>query len=240
MINDKITVQYINHAGFLIRHKKTNIIIDPFLSRKFFWNGHWEIQSDKPRMEFDQIPQIKAILCTHLHGDHLDIETIHRFMQRDKALLIAPKEAIDFLIHSSGIGSSRCIQTNLKNRIKINGFKIICLPNKGNEKDKSSDRLSFVIEHENKRIFHSGDSHGFSYRWKKYVGKIDLALLWCEYLGEIIENLKPCDVYLHHFEKFSPGEFSCNKNTSEIINLLKGKFKYIKFHDPEKKKTVTL
>jgi len=239
-MDNKITVQYINHAGFLISHKRTNIIIDPFLSGKFFWNGHWEIQSGKPKIKFDQIPKIKAILCTHLHGDHLDMETIYKFIQRDKALLIAPKEAINFLIHCSGFGSLKCIPAISKNRIRINDFKIVCLPNKGNEKDINSHRLSFIIEHGNKKIFHSGDSHGFSYEWEKYAGKIDLALLWCEYLEEIIENLKPCAIYLHHFEKFSPGEFSCNKNLAKIINLLRRKFSCIKFYNPEVEKTITL
>lgn len=235
-----IKVQYINHASFLISYRNTNIIIDPFLSGKFFWMNDFETQLTKPKIKFNEIPKIDAILCTHIHGDHFDIETILKFIERDKPLLIAPSSVVNFLINYAGINTFNCIIAIPNKKIRVKKMTIISLPNKGNEKDIECNRFSFVVECGKKRIFHSGDSHGFSNEWERYIGKIDLACLWIEKTEEIIRKLKPNSVCIHHFERFSPGNFSCNKNPIEIIKLLKKGFHNIKFYNTKIQDTIIL
>lgn len=236
---NKILVKHLNHASFLIIYKKTSIVIDPFFSGEFFWQGHIEKQVNKPDIRLEDLPHIDAILCTHIHADHFEIETIFNIEKGDNSFLIAPLDVINVCI-GKGFNRSQAIIGDKNVTVKIEDIKIICLPNKGSEQEHQCTRLSFVIEAGSKKIFHSGDSHGYSNTWGKYRGKIDLACLWCEDTEEIIENLQPVSVYLHHFEKFSPGDFSCNKDVLKMIKLLEKRFPEIKFYNPVEQKQIVL
>lgn len=235
----KVYVRYLNHACFLIGYRDTLLMIDPFFLGKFFWQDHIEVQVDKPDIKLEDLPEIDMILCSHIHGDHFEIETISKLIQRDNSILIAPADVIKFCV-KTGLDKTKLLIAKVKEPFCTGDIRIICLPSKGYENERECSKLSFLIECEEKKIFYSGDSHGYSETWNEYRGKINLACLWCVKTEEIIENLQPEKVVLYHFEKFSPGNFSCNIEVSQLIGALEKKFRTIIFYNPLKKNTVIL
>jgi len=236
---DKVTVRYLNHASFLITYRKTSLLIDPFFSGEFFWQDHLEIQLSKPEITMEDIPRIDAILCTHIHGDHFDRDFVFKLVRRDNCLLIAPFDVIELCV-KNGFKRKGCLIASAKKSVQISDMSVVPLPNKGSEHEPVCSRLSFVIECGGKKVFHSGDSHGYSETWDGYRRKINLACLWCVKITEIIEQLQPDSVFIHHFEKFSPGDFSCNINVLQMLDTLKKRFSTVNFYNPLEEDTVVL
>lgn len=236
--SENVFVRYVNHASFLITYKKTSLLIDPFFSGRFFWQNHYEIQVSKPKITLEELPEIDAILCTHIHGDHFDLSSILHLFRRDNCLVIVPFDAVELCI-KAGIDKTRCLVMEIKKSVQVKDANIVFLPNKGSE-NEMCNRFSLVIECGSKRIFHSGDSHGYSEMWNEYRRKITLACLWCVKTEEIIEFLQPEAVVLQHFERFLPGDFSCNIEVSNLTNELKKKFNNINFFNPLKEDTIVL
>lgn len=79
-----VSVTWISHAGVLIRENGSSVIVDPVLFGLF-----WPVRDFSP-VAFDvrEIPSVDAVLVTHGHYDHLDIESIKVF--RDRARYILP------------------------------------------------------------------------------------------------------------------------------------------------------
>jgi len=78
MQNEKIKLTFIGHSCFLIEHKGTQLIIDPFITD----NPLAKISSDDLRVDY--------ILLTHGHGDHFGDSL--RIAQNNNATVIAPFE----------------------------------------------------------------------------------------------------------------------------------------------------
>ncbi|HOL35007.1 MAG TPA: MBL fold metallo-hydrolase [bacterium] len=234
---ERITVKHLNHASFLITCGQVSILIDPFFLGTFFWEGHQEVQVDNPDIKLEHIPTIDVILCSHIHGDHFEIETVSSLIQRDDSILIAPENVILTCI-KAGLKKRKLMTASIKEPFPAGHTIIICLPNKGYENEVKCSKLSFLIGYGDKKIFHSGDSHGYSESWKEYRGKIDLACLWCVKTEEMIENLQPHKVFLHHFQKFSPGQFSCNVDIGRLMESLQKKFNKVIFLNPVECDTV--
>ncbi len=195
----KVCIRHLNHACFMVKYRDTFLLIDPFFSGKFFWQDHLEVQIDKPDITLEDLPKIDVVLCSHAHGDHFEIETISKLVKRDGSTLIAPADVIESCI-KAGLNESKLLVARIKEPFCVGDIRITCLPNKGHENEKECGKLSFLIECEKKKIFYSGDSHGYSEAWDEYRGKIELACLWCVKTEEIIENLQPHMVFLYHFQ----------------------------------------
>jgi L-ascorbate metabolism protein UlaG (beta-lactamase superfamily) len=70
-------VTYINHSTVLLRSADVNILTDPIWAERaspFSFAGPRRVR--KPGLELAQLPPLDAILISHDHYDHLDIETL--------------------------------------------------------------------------------------------------------------------------------------------------------------------
>ena len=84
-------IQYIGHAGCLVRHEDMLIAFDPFLSGSFLWNGKmntytgdspWIGNEAKINAFAEQFaPELNAILISHAHMDHFDPLTINALLR---------------------------------------------------------------------------------------------------------------------------------------------------------------
>lgn len=96
-------VTFINHATFLLQADGLNILTDPVWSYRaspYQWIGPKRMRP--PGIAFDDLPSIDAVLISHNHYDHLDIETVKRLQQQHDPQFIVPL-GVEKLLHSQGI-----------------------------------------------------------------------------------------------------------------------------------------
>ena len=86
-----LRVALVGHATVLIQVAGRNIITDPVWSERAspvrFAGPR---RANPPGIAFDDLPPIDAVLITHNHYDHLDVETIARLWHRHAPKVIAP------------------------------------------------------------------------------------------------------------------------------------------------------
>lgn len=84
-------IVHLGHASFLYQFAGLNLLVDPVLSERaspFSFIGPKRV--NPPGVAFDDLPPIDAVLITHNHYDHLDIETLARIHRRDRPRMIMP------------------------------------------------------------------------------------------------------------------------------------------------------
>ena len=84
-------VAYVGHASFLIQTRGRNVLVDPVWAERvspFSFVGPKRVNA--PGVAFADLPKIDAVLLTHNHYDHMDVETIGRLWQRFKPRIVAP------------------------------------------------------------------------------------------------------------------------------------------------------
>lgn len=87
----KITVTHVGHATFLVQTNGLNLLTDPVWSERaspVSFAGPKRI--NPPGVAFDDLPKIDAVLLTHNHYDHMDIETLERLVSRNDPLILTP------------------------------------------------------------------------------------------------------------------------------------------------------
>lgn len=138
------------------------------------------------------INKVNAILSTHYHNDHIDINVAAAVLQNIKEPIpfIGPKYSVEKWIEW-GVPSERCITVKPGDSIKIKDIEIIivdsfdrtCLVTtppenlKNTVPDMDVKAVNYIIKTSGGNIYHSGDSH-YSIYFAKH-GKdynIDVAL----------------------------------------------------------------
>lgn len=140
------------------------------------------------------IKEIDAVLSTHYHNDHIDINVAAAVMQNcdESVPFIGPKYCVEMWV-KWGVPRERCIEMKPGDTIKIKDMEIIALesfdrtalitaPPKGDLKgwlpeDMDEKAVNFLIKTPGGNIYHSGDSHYSNYYAKHGNDhKIDVAL----------------------------------------------------------------
>jgi L-ascorbate metabolism protein UlaG (beta-lactamase superfamily) len=86
-----LRVTLIGHASFLIQVAGLNILTDPVFSERaspVSFSGPKRV--NPPGIQFEDLPPIHAVLITHNHYDHLDLDTMGRLWQRHRPRVVAP------------------------------------------------------------------------------------------------------------------------------------------------------
>ena len=219
-----LAVCYINHAGFAITSRDgTTVVIDPFLSPTFPWEGGTERQLDPPPFRAADLAPCAAIAITHDHGDHFDLETCRTIMHLSPgASLIGP---VPVLEQAGEIADSgRLIPGMPVEPVEVGPLSVLPLANCGNELDRPCPRFSYLVtDAGGASVFHSGDSHGPSESWRGVVEEPDLALLWPSRIEDTISAIRPRKVWLMHWGRFEPGRFLCNVDVRQLAASLREK-----------------
>lgn len=85
-----LRVTYINHATVLIQMDGTNILTDPFWSKRagpFSWLGAKRVRV--PGVRIRELPEIHVVIISHDHYDHLDFPTLKALVESHKPLVVA-------------------------------------------------------------------------------------------------------------------------------------------------------
>jgi L-ascorbate metabolism protein UlaG (beta-lactamase superfamily) len=86
-----LRVSFVGHATFLIQGNGLNILTDPVWSERaspFGFTG--PRRYNPPGIAFEDLPRIDAVLVSHSHYDHMDVETLTRLWERDRPRVVVP------------------------------------------------------------------------------------------------------------------------------------------------------
>jgi L-ascorbate metabolism protein UlaG (beta-lactamase superfamily) len=86
-----LRVVSIGHASQLIQTAGLNLLVDPVFSDRASPVGFaGPKRVNPPGIAFERLPKIDAVLLTHNHYDHMDVDTLSRLAARDGPRVITP------------------------------------------------------------------------------------------------------------------------------------------------------
>jgi L-ascorbate metabolism protein UlaG (beta-lactamase superfamily) len=88
--DDSLRVVHVGHAAFLIQVQGRNVLIDPVWSERAGPLFLGPARVNPPGIAFDNLPPIDAVLVTHNHYDHMDVETLGRLWHRFRPRILTP------------------------------------------------------------------------------------------------------------------------------------------------------
>jgi L-ascorbate metabolism protein UlaG (beta-lactamase superfamily) len=169
----EICITWIGHASFLIQTHQVNVLIDPN------WSKWLKVikRLKQPGFEIHHLPSIDFVLVTHAHFDHLDRRTLRR-VAADQPIVVPM--GVGNLVHDLGFHIVH--ELDYWQTVELGPLKISLTPchHWGARflADLHRDFGGFLIEANNRTIFHCGDSAyfpGFKEIGERYP--VEIALL---------------------------------------------------------------
>jgi L-ascorbate metabolism protein UlaG (beta-lactamase superfamily) len=179
-------ISYVGHATILIQTAGLNILLDPVWSERaspFTFAG--PKRRNAPGIDFDKLPAIDAVLVSHCHYDHLDVDTLSRLARASNPRVITPLGNDTIMrAHDPAI---RAEAHDWHDSVSLGGGVTVTLaPSRHWSARHFLDRnkalwAAFVIETPAGKIYHVADSgYGEGYHFKRACeryGPFRLAIL---------------------------------------------------------------
>ncbi len=182
---DDPAVTWLGHSTLLIQMSGKNILIDPVFSERSSpvqWAGPKRFTP--PPIDIDDLPEIDAVLITHDHYDHLDMDTIKRLESKTKNYIVplGVEKHIKRWIADDG----RVTELAWWESFALGDLEIYCAPanhKSGRALDNQQTTLfcSWVLKDAHHQIYESGDT-GYGAHFEeihKRFGDFDLFLPDC-------------------------------------------------------------
>ncbi|MGL6312314.1 MBL fold metallo-hydrolase [Vibrio sp. WXL103] len=173
----------LGHSTVLMELGQDWVITDPvFVDRAspLQWIGPKRF--DPSAVTIDQLPQLKAVVISHNHYDHLDKHSIRKLVDKSEHFIVPLK--LGALLERWGVPREKIIELDWWQGVELAGLTISATPaqhysNRGLLDRDESLWASYVLETEKTRVFFSGDSGYFSgfAEIGEHFGGFDLALL---------------------------------------------------------------
>jgi len=151
-----LALTWIGHASFLIQYTDLNLLIDPNFANWLFFLKRIK----RAGLRIRDLPPIDVVLLTHAHFDHFHKPTLRR--------LPAPKIGImpwgvgDL---ARGLGFHSIVELKPWETYSQGNWRVTLTPCKHwgarTLRDEHRGYGGFVLEHQNRKIYHAGDSAYF-------------------------------------------------------------------------------
>ncbi|MCU1690396.1 MAG: hypothetical protein JWN20_2324 [Jatrophihabitantaceae bacterium] len=109
---DQSSLLFIGTATTLIRHSGFALLTDPnFLhlgQRAYLGRGMWSRRLTEPAMTVDALPELDAVVLSHMHGDHWD-RVARKGLDRSTPIVTTPHAARHLALQ--GFGNRRPLRT---------------------------------------------------------------------------------------------------------------------------------
>jgi len=168
---------YINHSTFLIRTGDYNILIDPIFSdyaSPVSFAGPKRVHF--PVLEYHLLPKIDFVLLTHNHYDHMDLTTLKNlYVDFNPTFIVGSrngfylKQKLNFNINAKELHWGESAQYP---NLNIYFEESQHWSKRGLFDTNKTLWGSFVIQSNDKNIYHSGDS-GYSDHYKEIGEKFE-------------------------------------------------------------------
>ncbi len=181
-VTQGLAMTYINHDTFLIQTPTHNILTDPILSKRaspLSFAGPHRVRP--PAMHYKDLPTIHAVLVSHNHYDHMDLETLKTLDHLFHPIFIVPLRNAHFL-HSKKI--KHVIELDWWGNFALDTLQVTLTPAQHWSARGLRDRNhslwgSFWIHNSSHSLYHAGDT-GYGTHFKeihKRLGSPSVSLL---------------------------------------------------------------
>ncbi|MGB5210870.1 MAG: MBL fold metallo-hydrolase [Gammaproteobacteria bacterium] len=181
--DDELRVTFVNHATVLIQTAGVNLLTDPIWSQRaspVSWAGPERYRP--PGIGLSQLPPIDAVLISHNHYDHMDLETVSALQRQHDPLFIVPLGNCLYLDMGD---SPRCHELDwwqgfdLDSDVRISAAPVQHWSRRGLFDANKALWAGYMIDTESHRVFFAGDT-GWGEHFaeiRERLGAPDLAIL---------------------------------------------------------------
>lgn len=212
--NGSLTIQPIHHGTLVLSWNDISIYVDPTGGRE----------------AYEGLNNPDLILITHIHGDHMDIETL-KALNTDQATIIAPQSVTDRLPASLS-GEVKALANGEEtgaNQIAVRAIPMYNLPDDSNSRHPKGRGNGYVLGIGGMNIYISGDTEDIPEM--RSLENIDVAFVCMNlpYTMDInqaasaVLDFKPKIVYPYHYRGQDTETFKklVNSENKEIEVRLK-------------------
>lgn len=179
-----LRVTWLGHSTLLVELEGRRILIDPMWGERsspFSWMGprRWYA----PLIPLDRLPPIDAVVISHDHFDHLDMETI-RAMKGWSTTFVVPLGVGSHLVHW-GVPAERIVELDWWERLRLGDVELVATPARhasGRWPLAGMNRTlwaGYALVGPRHRVFYSGDTGLFPGLREigERLGPFDLAMI---------------------------------------------------------------
>lgn len=150
----KVSIWFIGGSGIVVKTVKGIVYVDPYLGGS---TPPLLLRMTSIPFEAQLIKKADAVLCTHEHLDHCHKDTLTPIYEATKAVFIGPKSVTD-LFTEWGFKGDRVKQVKAGDKVKILDIAVRVF--EGFD-PLAKSAVTYLLESQGVKIFHSGDSHYF-------------------------------------------------------------------------------
>jgi N-acyl-phosphatidylethanolamine-hydrolysing phospholipase D len=176
------TLTWIGHATLLVQIGGMNVLTDPIWSDRaspVSFAGPRRLVP--PGMRFEDLPRIDAVVISHDHYDHLDVETVERLVRDHQPRFFVPLGMKEWLVDH---GARDVVELDWWQAAQFRGLTFTCAPaqhSSGRGLRDQNLRLwsSWVIAGGGKKLWFAGDT-GYTKSLReigKRLGPFDVAAI---------------------------------------------------------------
>ena len=180
---ESIKFIWFGHSTLLVNIKNIIVLIDPVFSVAASPVSFIVKRFQPPVLELKDLPRINYVLISHDHYDHLDMETVIYFKEKD-VKFITPLGVTSHL-KRWGVHESKLFETDWWGKLEFEGITFVCTPAQhfsGRFATFSSFKTlwsSWIVKTESNSFYFNGDS-GYDIHYKQIgdsYGPFDLAFI---------------------------------------------------------------
>lgn len=159
----QLQVTFINHATTLIQMDGLNVITDPIWAERCSpvgFAGPKRVRA--PGLRIEDLPPLDAVIISHNHYDHLDLETLSQLAQRNPGLRIFVGLGNDKLLEQAGIPGGEAIDwhqsVKLSDEVTLLGWPNQHFSGRGLDDRDATLWLSYVLLGPGGPVYFAGDT----------------------------------------------------------------------------------
>ncbi len=160
------TIGWLGQAGFLIRSRALQLVIDPYLSdslaAKYHGAAFPHVRLMPPPIAPEHLTNVHAVLCTHAHTDHMDPETLSPIAAASPQCRFVVPRAEQQTAIARGVPAERLIAMNAGEQVPLAAdLSVRALPaaHEQLQTDAQGNHryLGYLLRLGESAIYHAGD-----------------------------------------------------------------------------------
>ncbi|MEU6997971.1 MBL fold metallo-hydrolase [Nonomuraea sp. NPDC046570] len=162
---DGLHVVWFGHASTLVQIEGKRVLFDPVWSERVSPSRLVGPRRLHPvPVPLEELPDVDAIVISHDHYDHLDLETVRRLTRLQKAPFLVPL-GIGAHLERWGVPMYRIVELDWEEETRVAGLRFVSTAARhfSGRAFTRNDTLwgSWVVAGEHRRVFYAGDSGYF-------------------------------------------------------------------------------